>query len=118
MLERVTTCPVCEETYPPSWPHNCDGPAEKHQPSDLIGLLCLPSSENGEVELTEDAEWILGRPNFVCGSIAQRLRELNHNIKEKAEAEQAYVIFWFLQLLEKYGSNWRAEAKALLSSEA
>jgi hypothetical protein len=58
-------------------------------------------------DLNHDIEWILGRPNFMCASIFRRLRELGHTIREHAEEEQAYTIFWLLQMYVKHGENWR-----------
>jgi hypothetical protein len=58
-------------------------------------------------ELNDEVRWILGRPNFMCAPIAARLRKLGHVIDEKAEAEQAAVIYWMLSLYECHGDSWR-----------
>lgn len=69
------------------------------------------------MELTDDVQWILGRPNFWCGPIAHRLVKLGHVIPAKAEAEQAYVLHWLLGLHEKHGALFREEADKILESE-
>ena len=66
------------------------------------------------IEFNEHTEFILGRPNFWCAGIANRLRKQGKQIATKAEAEQAAVIFWMLQQYEKYGDNWREEGEKLL----
>jgi len=60
--------------------------------------------EKIETELTPDLEFILGMPNFRCGSIAVRLREKGFKCNTKAEAEQALVIH-IMSELEKYLSK-------------
>ena len=59
--------------------------------------------------LDDEQRWILGRPNFECGSIAVLLRGAGHEIPRKAEAEQAYVIHWALCLYLRHGAKWRDE---------
>lgn len=70
-------------------------------------------SENTErklpFEFDEEIEFILGRPNFVLGPYAHRLRDLGHKIPKKAEAEQAYVMYLLLDLYMKHGNNCRDE---------
>jgi hypothetical protein len=61
-------------------------------------------------ELNEHTKWILGRPNFTCGMIADMLRKDRRDIPKKAEEEQAAVIYWMLELYFLHGENWRAEA--------
>ncbi len=65
-------------------------------------------------EFTDDIEWILGRPNFVCGQIARILREGGIEIPEKAEAEQARVIYWLLEMHQQHGEDWREKIVAKL----
>lgn len=63
-----------------------------------------------------NVEWILGRPNFWCGSIAHQLVRLGvAKIPAKAEAEQAYVLHWLLELYEKHGVRFKAEADKILT---
>lgn len=58
---------------------------------------------------------ILARPNFACCGIAQKLREIGHDIPEKSEAEQAAVIYWMLNLYLLHGDEWSTVGEALLS---
>jgi len=44
------------------------------------------------------------------------MRELGHEIPNKAEEEQANVINLMLEHYEKHGTNWRAEFEAYLRS--
>lgn len=70
-----------------------------------------------EVRLTplnEDTQDILGRPNFTCISIAQRLRELGRDIKNRAENEQAAVVHFLLNMYEQHGADWRERANEYL----
>jgi len=55
--------------------------------------------------------WILGRPNFWCASVANVLRQDGHEIKTKAEHEQAAVIHWLLSLYLEHGDGWRDVAQ-------
>jgi hypothetical protein len=67
-------------------------------------------------KLTEDVAEILGRPLFLCATIATLLRHDGAQIAEKAEAEQAAVIFWFLGLHAKHGpDNWKKVANDKLN---
>ncbi len=68
------------------------------------------------MQLNEDTRFILGRPNFWCHAIAQRMRELGHEIPNKAEEEQAHVINLMLEHYEKHGTNWRSELETYLRS--
>lgn len=65
-------------------------------------------------EPTPDILYVLGRPNFWCAAPANRLRELGHDIRKKAEAEQAAVIFWLLKLVLRFPDKWREEADKAL----
>lgn len=68
-------------------------------------------------ELNKDLEEILGRTNFVCGPIARVLRVRGHEIKEKAEAEQAFVLHWLLTMYEQHGKDWRDKAVEYLNGK-
>ena len=68
-------------------------------------------------EFNEQIEFILGRPNFWCGAIAHKLVKLGHKIPTKAEAEQAAVIYWMLDLYEKHGDGWREEGEKILAQK-
>jgi len=63
------------------------------------------------IDLDNDVEWILGLPNFKCGALARSLRNNGHTIKEKAEAEQAYVIHFLLNLYLTDRDTWRSRAE-------
>jgi hypothetical protein len=67
------------------------------------------------IELNDETKWILGRPNFTCMGIANKLRTLGYEIDTKSEDEQANVIHWMLCLYEKHGINWRKEGEKILS---
>ena len=67
-------------------------------------------------EFTEDVQWILGRPNYACHDIAKILRISGIEIDTKAEAEQARVIYWMLEMQEKHGDDWREEANKELET--
>ncbi|CAB3705235.1 hypothetical protein [Achromobacter piechaudii] len=56
--------------------------------------------------LDDDLIEILGRPNFACGELATLLRAGGHVIKNKAEHEQAAVIYFLLGYYLKHGSAW------------
>ncbi len=62
-----------------------------------------------EIKITwnPDVCWILGRPNFWCGSVASQLRKIGHSISFGSEPEQAYVIHWLLTLYMLYGEDFR-----------
>jgi hypothetical protein len=66
-------------------------------------------------ELNDEVRWILGRPNFWCASAAQGLRKKGHQIKTRAEDEQAAVIHFMLTMYEKHGEGWRDHAIAYLT---
>jgi hypothetical protein len=61
------------------------------------------------IELNNETSFILGIPNFKCAYTAEKLRSRGHNIPRKAEAEQAAVICWMLNLYLKHGPNWREQ---------
>lgn len=64
----------------------------------------------------DDQVWfILGRPCFACGHIAERLRQLGYVIERKAEPEQAAVIHFMLTHYAQHGPDkWMDEADATL----
>lgn len=66
--------------------------------------------------LEDDLKLILGRPNFTCGQIARRMREMGYECKEKAEMEQALVIHTMLTHYYKHGKKWRDEFNKYLSA--
>ena len=69
------------------------------------------------IELNDETRWILGRPNFTCIGMANGLRARGHKIKNKAEDEQAAVIYWMLLMYIEHGDKWREHAVAYLKPE-
>ena len=67
--------------------------------------------------LTQDLKEILGRPNFRCGNIARVLRAKGFECKERAEEEQALVIFIMMKFYEKYGKDWKAEFEEYMNAK-
>ena len=63
------------------------------------------------IKFDKEVEWILGRPCFACGSIADKLRGMGQKIRPSAEAEQSAVLYWMLCLYEKHGKDWREIAE-------
>jgi hypothetical protein len=78
----------------------------------------LNASTATTISFDDVAAKILGRPNFSCGGIAKLLRQGSHLIETKAEAEQAYVIFWLLRLYEQYGADWDNQGDLILREYA
>lgn len=68
--------------------------------------------------LNEHTREILGRICLHCGGIADVLRSDNHEIKRKAEDEQAAVIHFLLHMYFKHGDGWREEAEKHLKALA
>ena len=62
------------------------------------------------IELNDEVKRILGTPCFACAGQAQILRLMGHEIKTKAEDEQAAVLHWNMCMYEKHGDNWRKKA--------
>ena len=56
--------------------------------------------------LSDDEKNILGRPNFACGQIAERMRKMGIDCDRKAEAEQALVILTMLEFHKSEGEAW------------
>lgn len=59
---------------------------------------------------------ILGTQVFNSVLIADNLRKKGHNIKEKTESEQAYVLFWLLSMYYEHGKDWFVKANEYLKS--
>ena len=68
------------------------------------------------IEFDDKVKEILGRPNFACGRIAEKLRQKGFEIECKAEAEQARVLYWMLEMYEKHGADWKTECNNYLKS--
>lgn len=67
-------------------------------------------------KLNKETEFILGRPNFWCGPLAEVLRGCGKEIKRHAEEEQAAVIYWMLEMYEEYGDEWRDKSQEWLKT--
>ena len=67
-------------------------------------------------KFNKETEWILGRPNFWCGPLAQSLRECGKEIRRHAEEEQAAVIYFLLEIYEKHGEQWKDKASDWLKN--
>jgi hypothetical protein len=61
-----------------------------------------------------DVAEILGRLCFQCIRIAELLRAGGQKIDSRAEAEQAAVIYWMLDLYAKHGASWSAKGDEIL----
>ena len=64
--------------------------------------------------LDDDLIAILGRPNFTCIGIANRLRQLGTEIKTRSEDEQAHVIAFLLRHWIADRENWADNAATAL----
>lgn len=71
-----------------------------------------PESAGLPAEMTPAIAEVLGRPNFMCGAIAEAYRHAGHEIPRKAEAEQAFVLFRFLPFAIVHGEGWTDAARA------
>ncbi len=69
-------------------------------------------------ELDSDLIDILGRPNFACIRIAQRLRVLGYEIKRRSENEQAAVLHFLLSHYLADSKEWRRTAATVLRGDA
>lgn len=58
------------------------------------------------LELSNDEKNIMGRPNFACGKIAHIMRAIGFEVAEKAEEEQALVIWAMLEFYKEFGQEW------------
>lgn len=69
-------------------------------------------------ELNVDLIEILGRPNFLCIRIAQLLRLGGQAIENKAEHEQAAVLYYLLGFYLQHGADWWQQARDDLRKRA
>ena len=67
--------------------------------------------------ISDDEKEILGRPNFQCIAIAQRMRQMGYQCEQKAEDEQAMVISTMFHFFKEYGTNWAKEMNKYLKPE-
>lgn len=57
--------------------------------------------------MDDDLLFILGRPNFMCGTVAQIMRASGIEIKENSEDEQAHVLLLMLNAYLQHGKDWK-----------
>lgn len=78
------------------------------QVEDLIQFYRRPSQPPAVTlpPLDDGMRKILGRPNFACAQLAHFLRQKGHEIKTRAEDEQAAVLHWSLGLYLQHGAKW------------
>jgi len=65
-----------------------------------------------------EVQWILGLMCFQCGPIAHVLARNGHQIEQKAEKEQPYVMTWLLRKYVEFGkrADWRSKVDAELNA--
>lgn len=69
-------------------------------------MISLEQLKTNWDNLSADEKEILGRPNFTCIRIAQRMREMGFNCNQKAEDEQAMVIYTMLEFHKQHKEQW------------
>lgn len=75
------------------------------------------STTPSTIPLNKETRAILGRICFQCIGIAKRLREQGHEIRPRAEDEQAAVIHFLLNCYLSHGAGWADEAERRLHEE-
>ena len=68
--------------------------------------MIVEELQNKWLSLSDDEKNIMGRPNFACGKIAHRMRDMDFKVATKAEDEQALVIWTMLQFYNEFGKDW------------
>lgn len=61
-------------------------------------------------EMTPALREVLGMMVFEMSPIAHAFRAAGHDIKRRAEDEQAFVLHWLIGLVLEHGDGWRAKA--------
>jgi hypothetical protein len=69
-------------------------------------------------EMTPAMHQALSLMLWHTGPTAHAFRLAGHNIKTRAEDEQAFVLFWALKLAIEHGDNWRKVALAQIEAMA
>lgn len=68
-------------------------------------------------EMNDDLLAILGKPNFVCGPIAQLMKAAGvAAVRPRSEDEQAHVLLWLLRLYLEHGHAWANTASLEISN--
>ncbi|KQQ93652.1 hypothetical protein [Massilia sp. Leaf139] len=101
----------------PDFPLHAPNDVERAMEAEIADLRAH-AARHHLLPLNEDTQFILGRPNFACAGIANRLRQLGHDIQRRAESEQAAVIHFLLNLYQQHGAAWRERASDYLSRSA
>lgn len=116
-MEPVYICLTCKTVIGPVW-DDFENKCKCAEPYDYEVVRVAPVEESIPIELNDETRFILGRPNFWCGSVAPIFREGGHTIPKKAEDEQAHIIHWMLGLYAKHGDGWKEKANEYLNSGA
>jgi len=66
--------------------------------------------------LSEEEKNIMGRPNFACAKIAHRMRAMGFKVEERAEEEQALVIWTMLEFYKEFGKDWTDKMNEFLKN--
>lgn len=66
-------------------------------------------------ELTPELSAVLGTMSFMSGPIADLFRASGTPIPHRCEDEQAFVLHWYLKLLERHGPDWFGHAMMAIS---
>lgn len=61
-------------------------------------------------EMTPALREVLGKMVFELSPLAPALRAAGHDIKRKAEDEQAHVMHWLIGIALEHGDGWRQKA--------
>ena len=91
--------------------------AEKsNEPQSQPLLIAADVIRSKWLALSDDEKNIMGRPNFACGKIAHRMREMGFEVAEKAEEEQALVILAMLEFYKEFGKDWSDKMNEFLKN--
>ena len=71
-----------------------------------MNKMTVEQIKNRWAKVSNEEKLILGRPNFLCGSIAEKMRQKGIECENKSEAEQALVVYTLLQFHAEYGVLW------------
>lgn len=94
----------------------------RHEAKQLVAVLratpaaglpaAAPDTRGAFPAMTPQLHSILGLMCFQCIPFAQALRAAGHQIKSRAEDEQAAVLHWMLGHYFRHGEEWRTAAAA------
>ena len=66
--------------------------------------------------LSDDEKYIMGQPNFTLIRIAHRMRDMGFEVAQKAEEEQALVIWAMLEFYKEFGKDWSDKMNEFLKN--